>query len=100
MPREAAMLRTPVVVARRGAAAYWEDVPIPARFKVSAGKDFVSDARERLLPILDDAESATTQQDGYREWIALDRERFAREVRRAFGDGQWEDDMPILPPRE
>jgi hypothetical protein len=98
MPREAAMSGTPVVVARRGAGAYWEDVPIGAEFKVSAGRNFVEDASSRLLRVLDDVEGAATRQEGYRRWIARDRERFAREVGRAFSDGEWEDDMPVYPP--
>lgn len=99
MPREAAMLHTPVVVARRGAAAYWDDVPVGAEFKVSAGREFVSDASSRLLSILNDPDGAAERQAGYRQWIGNDQERFAREVRRAFRDGRWEDDMPVLPAR-
>ncbi|NNC13051.1 hypothetical protein HII28_14340 [Planctomonas sp. JC2975] len=99
MPREAAMLRAVTIVARRGAAAYWEDVPIEARFKVSQGSAFVDEAVARVREALDDRERAVGLQETYRDWIANDRQRFGLEVRRAFIAGSWEDDTPILPAR-
>lgn len=94
MPREAARLGAVTVVARRGAGAYWDDVPVTDDYKVAATSDFVERAAEAIGRVLDDPASAQDDQEPYRRWIEGDRGRFQAEVRRGFIEGRWGDDGP------
>lgn len=95
MPREAALNGAVTMVARRGAGAYWGDVPIADQFKVTSSRDFATDAAGRIAAVLRDVSSAVEAQEGYLNWILDDEKRFAQEVRRAFIEGRWEDDSPL-----
>ncbi len=87
IPREAAMAGCCVITGRRGSAAYDEDVPIPAEYKL--------DDRSRRLPalfqslamsIFDDYQSRSQDFVAYRRQISLEPNEFRHQVRNVFGD--------------
>lgn len=80
MPREAALSGALTVVSRRGAGAYFADVPIPWEHKIHPDSNEVK-ATAAMLPRLMDAWPAhVSKQDNYREVIANEKSRFQREV--------------------
>lgn len=87
IPREAAMAGCCVITGRRGSAAYDEDVPIPAKYKL--------DDRSRRLPVLfqglamsifDDYQGHSLDFVSYRKQIALEPNEFRDQVKNVFGD--------------
>lgn len=99
MPREAARFGGVTIVARRGAGAYWDDVPIADDYKVAATSDFVERAATAIGRALDDPAAAREAQQSYRRWIDGDRDRFRAEITRGFIEGRWWDDGPTTVPR-
>lgn len=92
MPREAALLGTPVAVAMRGSAAFSDDVPIPRSHKIPMGGNFTSDAVATVDMMMQDPRSVADAQSNYRQWILNEKGRFDSEVRRIFIDGVYEYD--------
>jgi hypothetical protein len=80
IPREAAVLGCAVIVARRGSAAFDEDVPLPPEYKVDV-EDLVDDARATLLDTTRALDRAVAAQRGFREQVGDERTRFAEEVK-------------------
>jgi hypothetical protein len=86
MPREAAIGGCVVLAARRGAAANPVDVPIPAGFKFAASPLAIPAILRRIRAILADPAPAQAAMAPYRRVIATEREEFALQARRVFGD--------------
>lgn len=89
LPREAASSGAVTVVARRGAGAYWDDVPIPWEHKVSMTSP-VGNAVEVLGRILANTTSAREKQSWYVDRIRSERVRFVTEANAIFVAGQLE----------
>lgn len=86
MPREAALSGALTVVGRRGAGAYYADVPIPWEHKITPGPDEVSDAAALLPQLMEDLPNEIAKQDSYRNTILSEKSRFKREVSDIFVD--------------
>lgn len=86
LPREAALAGAVTVVARRGAAAYWDDVPIPWEHKASM-TSLISNTVEILRSVLSDAPSARAKQSSYVSHIRAERQRFSDEIEAVFVRG-------------
>lgn len=84
LPREAALAGAVSVVARRGAGAFWGDVPTPWQHKVSPEGDIVANAIEVVDQVLGDPERFSLEQAGYRDEIRRERMTFDDEARRIF----------------
>lgn len=83
IPREAALAGCVVVVGRTGSAAYDEDVPLPAGYKVDLGPDpglVATDVADRLDRIIADPGPHREAQRGYVEQIGRERAVFRQEV--------------------
>ncbi|WOF22324.1 hypothetical protein N8K70_13145 [Microbacterium betulae] len=89
MPREAALMGSVVLVARRGAGANDVDVPLPWEHKVAVLPDVVANAKRAVDLVLADPAAALAAQAPYRAAIRRERETFDREVAAAFIRGEW-----------
>lgn len=90
LPREAAMSGSVVLLGRRGSAAFHDDTPLPWHYKIAMDgsvESIASAALRRLDAIQSCLATAHAEQASYRNWIANEKERFAREVRAIFIDG-------------
>jgi hypothetical protein len=83
IPREAALAGCVVVVGRAGSAAYDEDVPLPAGYKVDVDRapaEVADDVAARLTRIVADPAPHRAAQHGYVDAIGRERETFRQEV--------------------
>lgn len=85
IPREAAMRGAVVVVARRGAARYFEDVPLDDAYKVRCGRLSVPRIRRLIKDIFVNFERHQAAQEPYRRAIAAEPAEFRRQVQAVFG---------------
>lgn len=91
IPREAALAGCVVVAARRGSAAFPQDMPIQDELRVDTTRSVRETARRawRLLDeVLADPEPWRRGQEDYRRQIRDQEEVFRREVRRVFLGGE------------
>ncbi len=87
IPREAAISGCCVIVARRGSANFYHDVPIPERFKFSTDQFDIVDIVSGILHVLGNYHSESQSFDFYRTAIMNEEANFEDEVREAFVDG-------------
>lgn len=84
IPREAALSGAIVITGRRGAAAFSDDVPLPDRFRLDEqAPNFEIGAASLVNGLLTSERNfldASTEQEGYRRWVSLNRENFMREI--------------------
>ncbi len=85
IPREAALAGAVVVVARRGSAAFQEDMPLPERFKIELVSGWEQSALQLLTDCLERNTEAHAEQEPYRAAIRGERDRFDEEVSALFG---------------
>jgi hypothetical protein len=84
LPREAAMMRTVVVVGSRGSAAFDEDVPLAGTYKLAVDETLPVRFLRLVDAILADFPAHQTAQEPYRAVIARERSLFANQVRDVF----------------
>lgn len=84
LPREAALQGAVTLTSRRGAAAYWGDVPLNDEFKWSPGEHEVEAAARVLVRTLRDLDAAREAQEPYRRWVREAPQRFRSEVSNAL----------------
>ncbi|TFD91851.1 hypothetical protein E3T61_07700 [Cryobacterium lactosi] len=93
MPREAAFLGAVTIVARRGAGAFTQDVPLPWQHKVHpTDPQFLEGTVALLDRILAEPQSHLDTQNEYRSSLLREKEVFFAEVQRAFVQGQFYSD--------
>ena len=93
MPREAAYLGAVTVVARRGAGAFTQDVPLPWQHKVQpTDPDFLDKTVALLDRVLTEPQSHHESQATYRSSLLSEKEVFFAEVQRAFVQGRFYSD--------
>jgi len=80
LPREAGRLGTPIILLQRGAGVYYEDFPVSDQFRVSYTQDWAKNMSRVLKDLLIDRAYAVKEQEGFREWVLRDRDRFNLEV--------------------
>ena len=96
MPREAAFLGAVTIVARRGAGAYTQDVPLPWNHKVQpTDPHFLERTVSLLEQVLADPQSHRASQDKYRSALLHERDVFFAEVHRAFALGHFYSDSSV-----
>lgn len=84
MPREAALAGAVSIVSRRGAGAYYNDVPVPWEHKVPIGQDAVETAVERIEHVLENVSAEADKQREYVRRILAEKDQFRREVEDIF----------------
>lgn len=85
MPREAAARGAVVIVGRRGAARFDEDMPLPASYKVGCSKFSLLQVGSLIDDIFARFSWHQTQQHGYRDCIRQERTVFESQAAYAFG---------------
>lgn len=86
IPREAAISGCCVIVARRGSANFYHDVPIPERFKFSTDQFDVGAITAGIRHVLGSYRSESQSFDFYRIAIMNEEANFEDEVKQAFVD--------------
>lgn len=84
MPREAALAGAVSIVSRRGAGAYYNDVPVPWEHKISIGPIAVEMAVQRIEQVLENVPAEALKQKEYVRRILEEKEQFRREVEDIF----------------
>ncbi len=104
IPREAAMCGAVVITGRRGSAAFVDDVPLPARFRLDEQAPGFATAAAALIADLlrSDAafDEASAQQRPYRDWIAGNRAAFLAEVDGFIDTMELREPSPLLTTRD
>ncbi len=84
LPREASLSGAVVITGKRGAAGFFQDVPLPDRFKIGEDEpDFEKRAVELIGELLSSNnafDQAFLEQDRYRRWIRRSYDVFSEEV--------------------
>ncbi|MFT6607408.1 MAG: hypothetical protein ACJA2X_002618 [Halocynthiibacter sp.] len=82
VPREAALCGAIPLVRRQGAAAVYEDVPLPDELLIETRCFFdLDDLQARVAQILEDTQKWNLELSDYRDWIMAEEVRFDSEVR-------------------
>ncbi|TFC56974.1 MULTISPECIES: hypothetical protein [unclassified Cryobacterium] len=93
MPREAAYLGAVTIVARRGAGAFTQDVPLPWQHKVQPTDPHFLERTVALLDqVLAEPQAHRDSQNEYRSALLREKEVFFAEVQRAFVEGHFYSD--------
>ena len=94
MPREAALAGALSLVVRRGAGAYYSDIPIPWEHKILLGRDAVTTAVDRIETVLKEVPAELEKQAVYVRRIRGEKVQFQREVADIFLEGRLGKDYP------
>jgi hypothetical protein len=81
LPREAASLNCPVMLAKRGAARNSHDFPIPDSDKFDLQISGPEAVAQRIQDFLDNHRASSGRQQEFQEFVSKDEERFHFEVR-------------------
>ncbi|MCR4642538.1 MAG: hypothetical protein K5697_10985 [Lachnospiraceae bacterium] len=86
IPREAAMSGCIVITGKKGSAAYDEDVPIPAMFKIDekGGEEIFGDVVSLIRDSLKHYVERTVLFESYRNRIIMEKEEFIDELKQIF----------------
>lgn len=85
IPREAAISGCCVITGKQGAAAFYEDVPIPDRYKVDDTEDVdVEAVRALILDIFENYDERIKDFEEYRTMIRGEKEKFVTDAMRLF----------------
>ena len=85
IPREAAISGCCVITGRQGAAAFYEDVPIPDRYKFDDLKDIdVESVKACILDIFQNYDERIKDFEEYRNMIRGEKEKFIMDAMRLF----------------
>jgi hypothetical protein len=85
LPAEAVLCGACLVTARRGAARFYEDLPIPEYYKINhQAKDYATQVRNLLLDIFANFERRAADFDYFRMRLRREPAAFIDEVRAAF----------------
>lgn len=83
-PREAAIYKCCVITGTRGSAAFDEDVPIPAQYKIADKKRNIPAIVEQIKSCLTDYDKHIGYFAAYREWIYQEEEAFEKDIAKVF----------------
>ncbi len=85
MPREAAMLGACVIVSRQGSAAFFEDVPLPDKFKLDTKSNRFEDQFQNLvLEIFNSYEKVNAELSSYRDHLISEPKIFVNHIKEYF----------------
>lgn len=84
LPRECAMAGCCIITGKRGAARYFEDVPIDERYKLDEETSSISTIIRQIEWTLANYETAINDFSYYRNIISMDKSEFERQVMCAF----------------
>jgi hypothetical protein len=76
LPREAAHYGACVVMLTRGSGYLWADSPLPVQDRIELREGWPDEMAAAIRSVIEDPEGAAARQQGYREWVAGERERY------------------------
>ncbi|MCR5303678.1 MAG: hypothetical protein K6E33_03875, partial [Lachnospiraceae bacterium] len=85
IPREAAVSGCIVITGRKGSAAYFEDVPIPEKYKIAEEEGSAEKVAHVIRQSIKDYDTLIHDFDDYRARILSEKERFIKDAIRIFG---------------
>lgn len=80
IPRESAMVGTPVIALKRGAANYPLDLPLPQEDLIPPSDEWLDVLTHRLTKVLEDPEEASLRQREFQLWVQTAPDRFRIQV--------------------
>lgn len=80
IPREAVLGGCCIITNKQGSAAFWEDVPIPEKYKFERFTEQYEDMKALILDICDNYDEHSKIFNAYRQWIAGERTRFTQDT--------------------
>ena len=80
LPREAAHFGTPIVLLCRGAAYCWDDVPIPAKYRIADEPGWAECMAPVIREVVANPHAAVEDQLPFHDWVSGDRDRYEIEV--------------------
>jgi len=83
-PREAAICNCCVITGKRGAAKFYNDVPIDDEFKFEDKEENIDRIIDKIRICLNDYENQIKKFDGYRNFIKSEEESFGNDVKKIF----------------
>lgn len=84
LPREAAILGCCVITGKRGSAAYFEDVPIPEKYKFEDKEENIPKIIERIKDCFDNYKEKVKDFDHYRNVIQNEPKKFIEDLKNIF----------------
>lgn len=83
-PREAAICGCCIITGKRGAANFYEDIPIPEKYKFSDDEDNIDDILYIIHNCLVNYEKCIGEYESYRNMIKNEPQKFVNDVCRIF----------------
>lgn len=83
-PREAAICGCCIITGKKGAANFYEDIPIPDKYKFNDDENSISDILDTIRKCLVDYEKCFGEYEGYRNMIKNEPKKFVNDVIRVF----------------
>lgn len=84
MPREAAILGNCVLTSTRGSAAFFEDVPIPIKYKFETRKENIPKIIDTILDCFENFEERYKEFEYYRKIIRNEYKKFIEDLKNVF----------------
>lgn len=84
LPREAAILGCCIITGRRGSAAYFQDVPIPDKYKFEDVEENIPAIIEKIKYCLDNYEDCYKNFEYYRNVIRQEQQKFVEDLKKIF----------------
>lgn len=83
-PREAAISGCCILTDKKGAAAYYEDVPIPEKYKFDDNIGNISYILDKIEYCLNNYQHAIKDFENYRKFIKNEKDRFKKDIIKIF----------------
>lgn len=84
IPREAAILGCCIITNKKGAAAFYEDLPIPEKYKIEDKVENLEVISERIKDCLNNFYVRYNDFNVYREMIRNEKQRFLNDLEKVF----------------
>ena len=84
LPREAALMKCCIITGKRGTAAFYEDVPIPAEFKFDEATTDIKCIVEKIGSCLSDYDNQIQHFKAYQETVSNEEKRMVMDLKRIF----------------
>lgn len=88
IPREAAILGTCVITGKRGSVRYFEDVPIPEKYKFEDKEENISTIIEKIKDCFVTFEERYEDFDYYKKIIKNEPKNFVEDMKKIFNRGE------------
>lgn len=84
IPREAAISGCCVITGKKGSAKYYEDVPIPEKYKFEDKEENIPQIVEKIRYCIDNYDEVKKDFNNYRSLIKNEEEKFIEDIKKIF----------------